>query len=159
MPTEGGDYEANAIAKARAAAEQLGCFALADDSGLEVDALDGAPGPYSARFGGPGCDDAGRVEHLLRELDGVPSSRRSARFVCLAALAGPAGELQTARGECPGSILETPRGVGGFGYDPIFQVSDQPKSLAELPSETKNKISHRARALEELFNALDPNPS
>jgi len=156
MPEEGDDYAANAAAKARAAARAAGLPALADDSGLEVDALDGRPGPRSARYGGPGLDDAGRVRRLLAELAGVPGPRRGARFVCVAALALPAGEggagaeageVHTARGEWPGRILEAPRGEGGFGYDPIFWDEEHGAAAAELPARVKNRISHRARAV------------
>jgi XTP/dITP diphosphohydrolase len=124
LPEEGDDYEANAVAKARAIAEGAGRPALADDSGIEVAALGGRPGPHSARFGGAHLDDAGR-----------------------AALAFPGGEVITARGECPGRILDAPRGRSGFGYDPIFEVEGGGRSMAELPPSEKNRISHRARAL------------
>lgn len=151
FPEEGGDYAQNAVAKARAAAARLGDWALADDSGLEVEALGGAPGAYSARFGGEGLDDAGRCRHLLRELAARPGASRRARFVCHVALAAPDGAATTARGECAGSLLEAARGRGGFGYDPIFQPDGYDRSLAELSQETKNEISHRARALRALF--------
>jgi XTP/dITP diphosphohydrolase len=151
FPEEGGDYAQNAAAKARAAAARLGDWALADDSGLEVEALGGAPGAYSARFGGEGLDDAGRCRYLLRELAARSGASRRARFVCHMALAAPDGAVTTARGECAGSLLEAPRGRGGFGYDPIFQPDGYDLSLAELSQETKNEISHRARALRALF--------
>ena len=152
FPEEGDDYRANAIAKARAAASQLGCLAIADDSGLEVDALLGGPGPFSARFGGPGLDDAGRLTALLEALEGVPSSERAARFVCEAALATPAGETAVRRGECAGSILMAPTGSRGFGYDPVFQPEGRSESMAELSAGEKNRVSHRAEA----FRALAP---
>jgi XTP/dITP diphosphohydrolase len=151
FPEEGGEYEKNAVGKARAAASQLGVWALADDSGLEVEALAGRPGPYSARFGGPGLDDAGRVEHLLRELGGAAHASRRARFVCWAVLSRPDGSTTSASGECPGTILGEPRGRGGFGYDPVFQPDGFVQSMAELTADTKNEISHRARALRALF--------
>lgn len=154
FPPEGIDYEHNALAKALAAADQLGDWALADDSGLEVDGLCGAPGALSARYGGPGLDDAGRVTHLLGELGAVSGARRTARFVCLAALAGPSGERYVTRGECAGTILAAPRGDGGFGYDPIFQPDGFDFSMAELSEEVKNRISHRARAIEQLVPEL-----
>jgi XTP/dITP diphosphohydrolase len=146
LPEEGDDYRANAIAKARAAALQLGEPAVADDSGLEVAALDGRPGPHSARYGGPGLDDAGRVERLLRELEGVPAERRGARFVCHVALVLPDGATEATVGVCEGSIRERPTGGGGFGYDPVFQPVGEAGSMAELAPERKNEISHRARA-------------
>jgi XTP/dITP diphosphohydrolase len=154
LPKEGHDYEANAIAKAQTAARGSARPALADDSGLEVEALGGAPGPHSARFGGPGLSDAQRVERLLSELVGVPPERRGARFVCLAALAVPDGGVVTARGECRGRILSAPRGSGGFGYDPVFEVSARGCSMAELPLDEKNRISHRAGAFRGLVGAL-----
>lgn len=150
LPEEGLDYEANALAKARIVARLAGLPALADDSGLEVEGLDGAPGPLSARFGGPGLDDAGRVQALLSALAGRPAASRRARFVCVAALAHPDGRSVSRRGECPGVILEAPRGVGGFGYDPIFQPEEREGSMAELAPEEKHAISHRGRALRAL---------
>ena len=154
MPDEGDDYAANAVAKARAAARATGRPSLADDSGLEVDALAGRPGPRSARYGGPGLDDAGRVERLLRELAGVGADARGARFVCVAALATPGGAVETARGECAGEILAAPRGGGGFGYDPVFRPRGEAVSMAELPARRKNEISHRARAVRALRGAI-----
>jgi XTP/dITP diphosphohydrolase len=150
LPEEGDDYEQNALAKARSAARQTNVPALADDSGLEVEGLGGAPGPRSARYGGPGLDDAGRVLHLLRALDGRSGDARRARFVCVAALALPDGDAWTARGECPGVVLEAPRGDGGFGYDPVFWSSEAGAGVAELPEDRKNEISHRGRALRAL---------
>ncbi len=159
FPQEGADYERNAVGKARAVAEQLGELALADDSGLEVAALAGAPGPFSARYGGPDLDDAARVDHLLRELAGVPAEQRDARFVCLAALVAPTGAVITVRGECNGRILTARRGVGGFGYDPVFQPDGYEQSMAELSAEQKNRVSHRGRAFrllrERLLDRLD----
>lgn len=152
LPEEGEDYVENAVAKARAAARGSGRPALADDSGLEVAALGGAPGPRSARYGGPGLDDAGRCRRLLEALAGAGSADRSARFVCVAALATPEGEVVTARGECRGRILEAPRGAGGFGYDPVFEVEGRGRAMAELAPGEKNRLSHRARAL----RALEP---
>jgi len=152
FPEEGTDYRANAIAKARAVTEQLDEVALADDSGLEVEGLDGAPGPLSARFGGGGLDDAGRVAHLLSELSTRPSPSRRARFVCHVALVTPGGAVQTAFGECGGRIVEAPRGAGGFGYDSVFQPHGFRETMAELAAEEKNSLSHRARALRALFD-------
>lgn len=155
LPPEGRDYEANAAAKARAAAEATGLPALGDDSGLEVAALDGAPGPLSARFGGGGLDDAGRVRALLaavRERGGAAD--RAARFVCVAALVEPGGAVHVARGECPGALLEAPRGAGGFGYDPVFVPEGETHTLAELPAAAKDRLSHRGRALAALRERL-----
>jgi XTP/dITP diphosphohydrolase len=159
FPDEGDDYAANAAAKARAAAAALGAPALADDSGLEVDALGGAPGPRSARFGGPGLDDAGRAALLLRELAAHTGAPRGARFVCVAAVALPGGALRSARGSCAGRIASAPRGRSGFGYDPVFEPDEQAapgrRTLAELGPEEKARISHRARALAALRPALE----
>lgn len=152
LPEEGDDYEANAVAKARAVARGAGRAALADDSGLEVAALGGAPGARSARFGGHGLDDAARVAKLLEALGSARD--RSARFVCVAALALPDGTIVTARGECAGRILDAPRGSDGFGYDPVFQPDGRECSMAELPPREKNAISHRARALAALLPTL-----
>jgi XTP/dITP diphosphohydrolase len=153
FPDEGGDYEVNATAKARAAAEQLGEVAVADDSGLEVHALGGAPGAYSARYGGSDLTDGARVDHLLKELKEVPAWRRGARFVCVAALAMPGGDVLSMRGECRGRILTEPRGRSGFGYDPVFQLAGDERSMAELGAQEKNLVSHRARAFRALFGA------
>lgn len=151
-PEEGDDYAANAAAKALAAAQVCGVPALADDSGLEVTVLGGAPGPRSARYGGPGLDDAGRVARLLATLHEVPPTERAACFVAVAALAIPDGRVVLSRGVCRGRILEQPRGRGGFGYDPIFWVEQVQASMAELPPEVKNRLSHRGRA----FRGLVP---
>lgn len=151
FPEEGGDYEANARAKALAAARALGLPCLADDSGLEVDALGGAPGAYSARYGGPGLDDQGRLEKLLEALDGKPPPR-GARFYCVAACGWPDGRSVVAEGACEGVILEAAQGEGGFGYDPIFSPAGFDRSMAELSKEEKDALSHRGRA----FRALAP---
>jgi XTP/dITP diphosphohydrolase len=155
LPPEGSDYAPNAAAKARSAALASGLPALADDSGLEVDALGGAPGPLSARYGGDALDDAGRVQRLLGELAarGAQTSR-AARFVCFVALALPSGALHVAHGECAGEILRAPRGANGFGYDPIFSPDRGARSMAELADAEKNRISHSARALSALAPAL-----
>jgi XTP/dITP diphosphohydrolase len=154
FPEEGASYEDNAIAKARVAARFSGRVALADDSGLEVVGLGGAPGPHSARFGGPGLDDAGRVEALLAALEHVGAEQRRARFVCIAALATPDGDIVTARGECTGRILDAPRGRSGFGYDPVFLVDGIGRAMAELPESEKNRISHRGCAFAALSAAI-----
>jgi XTP/dITP diphosphohydrolase len=155
LPPEGDDYAENAAAKAAAAARATGLAALGDDSGLEVDALGGAPGPRSARYGGPGLDDAGRCARLLAELAEAAGPGRGARFVCVAALALPDGALALVRGECAGRILAAPRGANGFGYDPVFQPEGWDASLAELPPGVKHRISHRGRALAALGPALE----
>ncbi len=143
--SETGDtYVANALLKARALAEASGLPALADDSGLEVDALDGAPGVRSARFQ-PGSDEV-RYVALLAALDGVPRAERSARFRCVAALVLPDGRSFTTEGVCEGVIASAPAGEGGFGYDPVFFIPEAGKTMAELSTEEKNRISHRARA-------------
>ena len=153
LPEEGDDYAANAVAKARAAASASGRPALGDDSGLEVAALDGAPGVRSARYG---PSDVARNERLLEALAGVQGAHRGARFVCVAALATPGGELATARGECAGRILAAPRGTGGFGYDPVFEpIEARGRSLAELPAEEKELLSHRGRAFRALLPAIE----
>jgi XTP/dITP diphosphohydrolase len=154
LPAEGDDYAANAAAKARAVALATGRPALADDSGIEVEVLGGRPGPRSARYGGPGLDDRGRCARLLQELGASRDPARRARFVCEAALARPDGSLECAFGESRGRILEAPRGAGGFGYDPIFEPEGHTVSMAELPETTKNRISHRGRALAALADAL-----
>lgn len=152
FPDEGDDYLENAAAKARAVASQLQEIAVADDSGLEVDALAGAPGPHSARYGGPELDDSGRVQRLLCELCDTPVAARGARFVCAAALATPAGELLTVRRECRGSIALAARGEAGFGYDPVFLVEGGGRVMAELSAQQKNRISHRAQAFRALWH-------
>ncbi len=155
FPEEGLDYEVNAIEKARTVARHLQQVAVGDDSGLEVDALAGAPGPLSARYGGEGLDDVGRAARLLAALADVAEPERTARFVCVAAWADPSGRIETVRGECRGRILEAPRGDGGFGYDPVFLPDGHELSMAELPADVKNRISHRARAFLGLWECLE----
>jgi XTP/dITP diphosphohydrolase len=140
-------YAGNALLKARAAVRITGCPVLADDSGLEVDALDGAPGIKSARYGGPGLDDGGRLRRLLDALRDVPPERRTARFRCLIALLSPGGEARFAEGVVEGVIAASPRGTGGFGYDPVFVYPPLGRTLAELTEEEKATVSHRARAV------------
>jgi len=154
LPDEGTDYAANAVAKARAVAEQLGECAIADDSGIEVEALGGRPGPRSARYGGAGLEDADRVARLLAELGDRPPEERGARFVCWAALVHPDGRVAVVEGVCPGRILDAPRGSGGFGYDPIFRPEGYEVSMAELPAAVKDAISHRGRAIRRLVPQL-----
>lgn len=142
----GASYAANALLKARAAARLAGATALADDSGLEVDALGGAPGLHSARYGGPGLDDAARCARLLEALRGVPPGRRTARFRCVIAVVEPAGGEWTVEGVAEGRILEAPRGAGGFGYDPLFLYPPLGRTFAELAEAEKAAVSHRGRA-------------
>ena len=137
-------FAGNAEKKARAAVALTKMDAIADDSGLEVDALDGAPGIYSARYAGAGHDDAANNAKLIGALEHVPTEKRSARFRCSLAFVDVAGHLETADGVCEGSILAAPRGAGGFGYDPLFLVAGGTQSMAELASAEKNRISHRA---------------
>ncbi|MBW2423007.1 MAG: RdgB/HAM1 family non-canonical purine NTP pyrophosphatase [Deltaproteobacteria bacterium] len=154
FPEEGGDYRRNACEKALAAARATGLPCVADDSGLEVECLDGAPGPYSARFGGAELDDRGRVDHLLEVLRDQPKPRR-ARFYCVAACALPDGRTEVAEGICEGEILMQPRGEGGFGYDPVFRPSGDARTLAEHSTEEKEAISHRGRAFRTLASKLE----
>ncbi len=142
----GTTFEENSLLKAKTIFEATGIAAIADDSGLCVDALGGAPGIYSARYGGEGYDDKGRVELLLKNMENVPDSERSARFVCAITLVSQEGII-TARGECEGKIDYAPRGENGFGYDPVFFVEKFGKTMAEISPEEKNEISHRGKAL------------
>ncbi len=142
--------EGNAIKKAEELCEATGLMALADDSGLEVEALDGAPGVYSARYAGEPCSYENNNTKLLRELDG--KENRRARFRTVMALARPGEEPLTVEGICKGTIIEELRGDHGFGYDPLFVPEGFDQTFAELPAETKNKISHRARALAKVSN-------
>lgn len=142
----GATFEENALIKARAACEALNEPAIADDSGLAVEALEGAPGVYSARYGGESCqNDMERVFLLLEKLEG--EKNRSAKFVSCIACAFPNGDTITARGECEGFIALAPRGEGGFGYDPVFELPKTGRTMAELSDEEKNAVSHRSRAL------------
>ena len=138
-------FEGNASKKALETAQEKGMTVFADDSGLEVDALDGAPGIYSARYAGPNKTDKDRYEKLLSELEGVED--RTARFVCVIALASPEGLIGTARGTVEGKIALAPSGEGGFGYDPVFIPNGHDKSFAELGEDIKNSMSHRGNAL------------
>lgn len=142
----GATLEENARLKATTLARESGLLALADDSGLEVDFLGGEPGPLSARYAGEGASDKERVDYLLKKLEGVPEEKRRARFRCVIAIATPDGEVELCEGECPGLITFEPEGERGFGYDPVFYLPELGKTMAELPPEQKNRISHRGRA-------------
>ena len=152
---DGVTFEENALAKARQAAAATGLPAIADDSGLEVEALQGAPGVWSARYAGPGAADDQNNAKLLAALRGVPAERRGARFRCVAVFVDPRRGLEMARdGACAGEILEAPRGTDGFGYDPLFLVPSVGRTMAELPLDEKNRLSHRAAAFRALAAAL-----
>jgi XTP/dITP diphosphohydrolase len=147
-------YLENALAKARSVAVALGVPAMADDSGLEVDALGGAPGPRSARYAGEGATDERNRRKLLVALKGVPGSAPTARFRCVAAVAWPDGRELWAEGTCEGTLVAEPRGAGGFGYDPIFVPTGRDRTMAELGPEEKDRISHRGRAFRALGDLL-----
>ena len=142
----GSTFEENSLLKARAVMEASGLAAIADDSGLCVDALNGAPGVYSARYGGEGLDDVGRYRLLLANMP--KGAARTAKFVSVITCCFPGGDVLTARGECPGTIAFAPMGEGGFGYDPVFFLPKLKKTFAQLTAEEKNAISHRGLALE-----------
>lgn len=143
---DGTTFEENAVKKAREIAAKTGEHTLADDSGLCVDALDGAPGVYSARYAGENGNDAANNEKLLEALADVPDDQRTAHFVSVIAYATPNGAIHTFRGTCEGVILRTYRGTNGFGYDPLFYLPEHGMTMAELDPSEKNRISHRARA-------------
>ena len=145
-PESGTTYEENALLKAAHAAHATGLAALGDDSGLEVDALDGAPGVYSARFGGD-LTPGERIAHLLAKLRKVPDTERGARFVCRLVLATPDGDVVSFEGTCEGRILQGPRGEEGFGYDPVFYSEELGKTFAEASEPEKRSVSHRGRAI------------
>jgi XTP/dITP diphosphohydrolase len=149
----GATFAANALLKAEYYHAQTGLFALADDSGLEVDALNGRPGVYSARYAGAGASDAAKVAKLLEELRDVPAAARTARFACTIALVGP-DTRQIFTGTCEGLIAEIPRGTNGFGYDPVFIEPSTGRSFAELTRTEKAAISHRGRALSQMKDWL-----
>jgi XTP/dITP diphosphohydrolase len=138
--------DGNAIKKATVAFERTGLPSVADDTGLEVGYLQGAPGVYSSRYAGPGASYADNVRKLIRSLKGVPPRRRNARFRCVVAFVTHGGVLEVVEGTCPGTILEAPRGTGGFGYDPVFLPDGYRQTFAEMDLATKNRLSHRARA-------------
>jgi XTP/dITP diphosphohydrolase len=151
----GRSFEENAVRKAQQYALVSGLLTLADDSGLEVDALGGEPGVHSARYAGPGATDEDRYRLLLDKMSGVPADERGARFRCVIALAEPEGQTYTSEGVCEGMIALAPQGHFGFGYDPVFYMPEYDKTLAEIPPEEKNRISHRARAAQGIRPILE----
>jgi XTP/dITP diphosphohydrolase len=150
----GETFDENARLKAHAFAVASGLPSLADDSGIEVDALDGRPGVYSARYGGEGLDDEGRVQLLLREMDGVPDAKRTARYRVVLVLADPSGDEQATEGRCEGRVGYAPSGANGFGYDPVFFVPAFGKTIAELDPAQKDAISHRGEAARAMADVL-----
>jgi XTP/dITP diphosphohydrolase len=154
VPETGATFADNALLKARAVAAATGLAAVADDSGLCVDAMHGMPGIFSARWAGRHGDDRANLDLLLGQLTDVPEERRGARFVCAAAVVLPDGREHVASGEVRGSVIRTPRGEGGFGYDPVFVPEGESRTTAELPAEEKDAISHRGRALRALAPVL-----
>jgi XTP/dITP diphosphohydrolase len=150
----GATFRENAIIKATEYAAESGLLTLADDSGLEVDALDSRPGVHTARYGGAGLTPIQRYELLLEEMKDVPMARRSARFRCVIALSSRQGIIGTSAGVCEGKIAEGPAGNGGFGYDPVFFLPDRGQTMAELPAAEKHLISHRGKAIAEIAPLL-----
>lgn len=148
----GTTFAENAYLKAKSACEETGLPAVADDSGLEVDALDGRPGVYSARYAGENATDAQRIEKLLGELSNVPAEKRAARFVSAVCCVFPNGDVIRVEGDCPGSIAFSPEGNDGFGYDPVFLVGE--KTFAQMTAAEKDAVSHRGKALEKFAAAL-----
>jgi XTP/dITP diphosphohydrolase len=151
---DGQTFEENAVKKAVAVARQTGRIAIADDSGLAVDALQGRPGVFSSRYAGEKATDAERYQKLLKEMAGTPQGKRGASFICAIAVASPKGKTESVEGQCRGEIAFAPKGSHGFGYDPVFYLPERGKTMAELEPEVKNRISHRARALEKLKQLL-----
>lgn len=154
----GESYLENALLKAHAVADAVGIPAVADDSGVEVDALGGAPGPRSARYAGKEATEGQNLRMLIRAVSGVPATGRTARYRCLAVLAWPDDRELWAEGTCEGSLVSKPRGTGGFGYDPIFVPAGWEQTMAELPPKEKDRISHRGRAFRALKELLDRDP-
>ncbi len=154
----GESLEENARLKATVLAGRSGLLAIADDSGLEVDALGGEPGRLSARYAGEGASDKDRINYLLSRLKDVPWEKRTARFRCVIAVATPSGEVVLCAGECRGLITLESKGSQGFGYDPIFYLPELGKTMAELPMEVKNQISHRGQAARKAYQVLNRPP-
>ncbi len=151
---DGETFEENALKKARVVALSTGIAALADDSGLCVDALNGRPGVLSARYAGEGASDGEKCARILEEMKDIPDALRAARFICVLALVTPDGGEQLFKGVCEGKIIREMRGAAGFGYDPIFYHPGSGRTFAEMGSEEKNRVSHRGRALREFRNYL-----
>lgn len=151
---DGATFAENAEKKARDVARQTGRVAITDNSGLTVEALQGRPGVLSSRYAGEKATDRERCQKVLTEMAGIPDGQRQAAFICAIAVALPHGEVRTVEGECRGEIAYTPQGEQGFGYDPIFFLPDLGKTMAELDPQVKNRLSHRARALEKLKSIL-----
>lgn len=151
---DGETFEANAIKKAKAVAKTVKLPVVADDSGLVVEALDGAPGVHSARYAGEHGNDAANNQKLLEQLRGVPEENRGAAFICVLAMVVPGKDPIVVRGECQGQIVFHPRGTNGFGYDPLFALKNNTVTMAELSPEEKDKVSHRGRALQALIRHL-----
>ena len=151
----GTTFEENAILKAESISRALNKMVIGDDSGLIVDALEGRPGIFSARYAGEPKNDENNTDKVLVELQGVPDEKRTARFYCALAISIPGQETKTVSGTCEGQILEERRGTNGFGYDPVFYVPEKRQSMAELSSDEKNQLSHRANALKKLDVVLD----
>ena len=150
-------FEGNALLKAEALKKQVpDGWVLADDSGLEVDALEGKPGVFSARYAGPGATDEDNRKKVIASLEGVPESRRGGRFICALVLLGP-GQQQVFRGECEGNLIVEEKGEGGFGYDPIFRPDGKDETFGEMSPEEKNQLSHRARAMTKLVDWIRAN--
>jgi XTP/dITP diphosphohydrolase len=150
VPETGATFEENALIKAREAAVRTGLPAVADDSGLAVDALNGMPGVLSARWAGSAASDAANLRLVLEQIADVPDARRGAAFVCAAALVMPAGPERVVRGTMTGTVLRSPRGTNGFGYDPIFRPDDDTRTTAEMSPAEKDAISHRGKAFRRL---------
>lgn len=151
---DGDTFQQNAIKKAETIANILGIPALADDSGLEVDPLEGRPGVYSARFAGPNATDGDNIRKLIESLKDVPAGDRSARFRCVLALAVPGKNTWTSEGTCEGHIVLEPKGTEGFGYDPVFYLPEKGKTMAQLTKDEKNQISHRGKAVRQFLREV-----
>ena len=151
---DGKTFAENALKKAKTVARLTGRIAVADDSGLTVDALQGRPGIYSSRYAGENASDEDRYRKLLKEMESIPEGKRSGAFVCAAAVASPGGDADVVEARWRGTIVFDPRGVNGFGYDPVFFLPEMNKTVAELDPAVKNKISHRAQAFELLKKVL-----
>jgi XTP/dITP diphosphohydrolase len=154
IPEDGVTFAENAAQKARTVSRLTGRIAIADDSGLTVDALQGRPGVFSSRYAGENATDEDRYRKLLKEMESIPDGRRAGAFVCAAAVASPSGETEIVESQIRGAIAFEPRGQYGFGYDPIFFLAEFGRTVAELEPELKNRISHRAQALEKLKQIL-----